>query len=307
MNMKSNSIQQLFYQSFVSLKVTKEYILVIRPLKGNLKSNFFNTTKTLQYTSKISKMTSSVAIGRALERTLIEDLIYEGYEPEWTGGQSFGCKRSDIPALAYSPEGFIVSRKHESRIESSNIRDCPNDEGIDIKVEVDGTNFVIQSKNWKKMIFPGIVREMDEMLKRQPKGTVGDSKTSPFEILSITRANFIRPGEVKNCAAIRANHPIPEQCGLFYFEIDIIDVGKNGQIGIGFSTQSASLNMMPGWGDSSWGYHGDDGNKFYKDNGKQYGPKFMTGDTIGCCLSFRNNTVLHSEIWKKELCILVLE
>ncbi|CAI2175110.1 5381_t:CDS:2 [Funneliformis geosporum] len=66
------------------------------------------------------------------------------------------------------------------------------------------------------------------------------------------------------------------------------------QIGIGFSTQSASLNMMPGWGDSSWGYHGDDGNKFYKDNGKQYGPKFMTGDTIGCCLSFRNNTVFYT-------------
>ena len=29
-------------------------------------------------------------------------------------------------------------------------------------------------------------------------------------------------------AAIRANHPISSQCGLFYFEVDIIDKGKNG-------------------------------------------------------------------------------
>ncbi|KAF0557523.1 SPRY-domain-containing protein [Gigaspora margarita] len=26
--------------------------------------------------------------------------------------------------------------------------------------------------------------------------------------------------------AIRANHPIPPQCKLFYFEVDIIDEGK---------------------------------------------------------------------------------
>ncbi|CAI2195449.1 2765_t:CDS:2, partial [Funneliformis geosporum] len=59
---------------------------------------------------------------------------------------------------------------------------------------------------------------------------------------------------------IRTNFPIPEQCGLFYFEVDIIDKGKNGEIGIGFCTKSASLNKLPGWEDSSWGYHGDDGN-----------------------------------------------
>ncbi|CAI2191647.1 11473_t:CDS:2 [Funneliformis geosporum] len=35
-------------------------------------------------------MTSSVAKGRALERTLVEDLINEGYEPEWTGGLRHG-------------------------------------------------------------------------------------------------------------------------------------------------------------------------------------------------------------------------
>ncbi|CAI2184104.1 5394_t:CDS:2, partial [Funneliformis geosporum] len=97
-------------------------------------------------------------------------------------------------------------------------------------------------------------------------------------------------GGEENCAAIRANFPIPAQCGLFYFEVDIMDKGENGVIGIGFCTKSASLNKMPGWEDSSWGYHGDDGNTYFNSDNEPYGTGFMTGDTIGCCLNFRNNT-----------------
>ncbi|CAI2199946.1 5683_t:CDS:2, partial [Funneliformis geosporum] len=51
-------------------------------------------------------------------------------------------------------------------------------------------------------------------------------------------------GGEENCAAIRANFPIPEQCGFFYFEVDIIDEGENRKIQIGFCTKSASLNKM---------------------------------------------------------------
>ncbi|CAI2168728.1 7768_t:CDS:2, partial [Funneliformis geosporum] len=49
-----------------------------------------------------------------------------------------------------------------------------------------------------------------------------------------------------------------------------------------------------GWEDSSWGYHGDDGNTYLNNDGKSYGPKFMTGDTIGCSLNIRNNTVFYT-------------
>ncbi|CAI2171646.1 14457_t:CDS:2 [Funneliformis geosporum] len=83
--------------------------------------------------------------------------------------------------------------------------------------------------------------------------------------------------------AIRSNFPISEQCGLFYFEVDIIDKGENGAIGIGFCTNTASLNKMPGWEDSSWDYHGEDRKLYFKNNGKTYRTAFTTGDTIGCC------------------------
>ncbi|KAF0500233.1 SPRY-domain-containing protein [Gigaspora margarita] len=46
---------------------------------------------------------------------------------------------------------------------------------------------------------------------------------------------------------IRANNPIPSQCGLFYFEIEIINEGKNGMIGIGYCTKQNNISdFMPG-------------------------------------------------------------
>ena len=51
-----------------------------------------------------------------------------------------------------------------------------------------------------------------------------------------------------------------------------------------------------GWDNDSWGYHGDDGRIFYNTgSGELYGPLFTTGDTIGCCLNFTNNTVFYTK------------
>ncbi|CAG8602292.1 4487_t:CDS:2, partial [Acaulospora morrowiae] len=99
----------------------------------------------------------------------------------------------------------------------------------------------------------------------------------------------------EHAAAIRANHPILPQCGLFYFEIDIINKGQTGIIGIGFCTKTVDLNVMPGWRENSWGYHGDDGKFFCEGFGDLYGPLFTTGDTIGCYLNFANNTVFYTK------------
>ena len=51
-----------------------------------------------------------------------------------------------------------------------------------------------------------------------------------------------------------------------------------------------------GWENNSWGYHGDDGKFFHcSGSGVPYGPLFTTGDTIGCCLNFMNNTVFYTK------------
>ena len=59
-------------------------------------------------------------------------------------------------------------------------------------------------------------------------------------------------------------------------------------IGVGFSGAKASLEKLPGWEPESWAYHGDDGKAFGCERpGKSYGPKFTTGDVIGCGVNFR--------------------
>lgn len=97
-------------------------------------------------------------------------------------------------------------------------------------------------------------------------------------------------------AAVRANHSMPQQAGLFYFEVEIISKGREGLIGIGFCTKSVKLNRHPGWENHSWGYHGDDGNSFCCSGaGTPYGPTFTTNDIIGCGVNFRTNTGFYTK------------
>ncbi|CAG8525390.1 18083_t:CDS:2 [Dentiscutata erythropus] len=52
-------------------------------------------------------------------------------------------------------------------------------------------------------------------------------------------------GNSMNNAMIRTNCPIPPQCKLFYFEIQIDCDGDDNLIGIGFCTKEARLNNLP--------------------------------------------------------------
>ncbi|GLA37714.1 hypothetical protein AnigIFM63309_004666 [Aspergillus niger] len=90
-------------------------------------------------------------------------------------------------------------------------------------------------------------------------------------------------------AAVRADNPMPPQCGIYYFEITILSKPKEGMIGIGFSSRKASVERLPGWEQESWAYHGDDGKSFFGESqgqGRQYGPTFGANDTVGCGVNF---------------------
>jgi len=92
---------------------------------------------------------------------------------------------------------------------------------------------------------------------------------------------------VKEAAAARANHPIPPAYDIYYFEVTILDKGRKGHISVGFASSDVSLNRLPGWERDSWGYHGDDGNAFASArDGTPFGPRFTTGDVIGCGIDF---------------------
>ena len=54
--------------------------------------------------------------------------------------------------------------------------------------------------------------------------------------------------------------------------------------------------ILIGWKRSSCGYHSNNG-RFYRhsESGKSYGPLFTTGDTIGCYLNFKNDTIFYTK------------
>ena len=118
-----------------------------------------------------------------------------------------------------------------------------------------------------------------------------DDKMNGLEILSSEGLEVRFSGVTKTpdeAASIRADHPMPKECGLYYFEVTILSRGKDGMIGIGFSGKKANLNRLPGWETDSWAYHGDDGFSFAcTATGKAYGPRYTSQDTIGCGVNFR--------------------
>ncbi|KAF5016924.1 hypothetical protein F66182_11239, partial [Fusarium sp. NRRL 66182] len=97
--------------------------------------------------------------------------------------------------------------------------------------------------------------------------------------------------------AVRADHHMPPQCGIYYFEVHIVTAKRDdATIGIGFSTKTATLSRPVGWEPEAWGYHGDDGRCFTGQNiGRHYGPQYNEGDVIGCGVNFKENSAFFTK------------
>ncbi|GAA5906900.1 uncharacterized protein JCM6883_005723 [Sporobolomyces salmoneus] len=102
----------------------------------------------------------------------------------------------------------------------------------------------------------------------------------------------------RDAAAVRANRPIPTETGMYYFEVEVLNKGLSGYIGVGLSHRSVSLSRLPGWEQLSYGYHADDGRAFCcQGTGEPFGPTFSTGDVVGCGIDW---TDAGGERGKKE-------
>ncbi|XP_064634542.1 SPRY domain-containing protein 3-like isoform X2 [Lineus longissimus] len=72
-----------------------------------------------------------------------------------------------------------------------------------------------------------------------------------------------------------------------YFEVEILDTGFFGAIGVGLVPSRYPLDSQPGWIVDSVAYHADDG-KLFKSNGhgRPFGSKCHSGDIVGCGIKF---------------------
>jgi len=151
--------------------------------------------------------------------------------------------------------------------------------------------------------------ELDNRLKLL-YGAVNESKTplprkwnskDKFSSINLSQDNLrvVYNGQGKthrDAASVRATHPIPASCGIYYFEVTVISKGRDGYMGIGLSAQGVNLNRLPGWDKNSYGYHGDDGHSFCATGtGESYGPTFTTGDVIGCCLNLIDHSCFYTK------------
>jgi len=120
-----------------------------------------------------------------------------------------------------------------------------------------------------------------------------DVGNSRYLEVSGLRVRYTGPGaEDSDAASVRADHCVPFGVGLFYYEIEVLNKGQNGFVGIGFSTADVKLERLPGWEPHSYGYHGDDGHSFnHSGKGVPYGPTFGTGDYIGVIYNKVDRTI----------------
>ncbi|KAJ3064102.1 hypothetical protein HDU98_000164 [Podochytrium sp. JEL0797] len=108
-------------------------------------------------------------------------------------------------------------------------------------------------------------------------------------------ATYVGPGlRDKDSATVKADFPAPRDPlrPVFFFEATVLSRGRDGWMGLGCCAKDVKLDRLPGWDPNSFGYHGDDGFVFESTGkGRPYGPTYSTGDTIGCILNFRDNTM----------------
>ncbi|CAK7273288.1 hypothetical protein SEPCBS119000_005577 [Sporothrix epigloea] len=150
----------------------------------------------------------------------------------------------------------------------------------------------------------------DENMSPLPSRWAADDKAAPLDILSdglsvkmsSSRAandhSQASSGSVsQDASSVRANHFMPPQCGIYYFEATILSKKRDeSTIAIGFCGASAKLIRPPGWEQGSWAYHSDDGNAFAEaSTGKSYGPPFGSGDVVGCGVNFRTGTAFFTK------------
>ncbi|KAH8879182.1 hypothetical protein GQ53DRAFT_46935 [Thozetella sp. PMI_491] len=76
----------------------------------------------------------------------------------------------------------------------------------------------------------------------------------------------------------------------------IAKTGAEEVFGIGFCLEDAPWTGMLGWDSLSWGYHGDNGHVYDSaGSGKSHGPRYTSGDIIGCGVNFKTKTAFFTK------------
>ncbi|KAK4515862.1 uncharacterized protein ATC70_010820 [Mucor velutinosus] len=111
-------------------------------------------------------------------------------------------------------------------------------------------------------------------------------------------AHIPGPGkkELTEAASIRTNFPMRPQCGVYYYEITVVSMGKDGLFAVGLCNAAHTLDKLPGASVGSVGYHGQNGHTYKQSSkGTAYGPTYGHSDVIGCGVNYFDGTVFFTK------------
>lgn len=111
-------------------------------------------------------------------------------------------------------------------------------------------------------------------------------RSTPRPKLTFT-AHPMPAGDDSDASSLRTIHPIPVECGIYYYEIEVSDRGQYGYMTFGLSQGNVPLGRLIGWDPGSYGWHADDGRSFAgQGSGELFSDKWTTGDVVGCGVDF---------------------
>ncbi|ORZ14578.1 hypothetical protein BCR42DRAFT_492398 [Absidia repens] len=176
------------------------------------------------------------------------------------------------PYLLHTHYAALVREQHQARLQKRNDNDK--------KLWMNNDSSSSRSHLISLCINPETADRLATLDLRLPSIMSSTDKSRYLEIdKDGLGVNYVGPGRSEDHAGtVRANLPIPIQCGVYYYEMHVKSKGDDGYIGIGFCSARNELKRLPGWDKLSYGYHGDDGHKFEGSGiGKKYGPQFQAG------------------------------
>ncbi|KCV71275.1 hypothetical protein H696_02222 [Fonticula alba] len=96
--------------------------------------------------------------------------------------------------------------------------------------------------------------------------------------------------------SIRSNVTVPLYCGIYYFEVMVLECEGAGATCVGYSSHKCVQQSLPGWVNESFGYHSDNGH-FYNQSstGTTFGPCFGVGDVIGAGYDIRRRRIFFTK------------
>ncbi|KAF5131462.1 Ran-binding proteins 9/10 [Metarhizium anisopliae] len=100
---------------------------------------------------------------------------------------------------------------------------------------------------------------------------------------------------------VRADYPmLPLYKGrVYYFEVRLQKVAKQGFVGIGFCEDKTPLDRALGWHQGLWAFHSDDGCLFKDGNRSRRGIKYAdacseAGKVLGCGINFATDEAFYT-------------